>query len=83
MTRGSSNLSVMPPLAWEPGGCSWPELARNGLCAWVSTWAAMLGPKWGGGKFTGKKEFIGIELGVGVNFLVVGWEMKLPMLLSF
>ena len=62
----------MPPLAWEPGGCSWPEFATNGLWVGVSTYAAMLGPKWGGGKLTGKNEFIGIELGVGVNFLVVG-----------
>jgi hypothetical protein len=32
----------------------------------------MLGPKVGGGRLIGRNEFIGIELGVGVNFFVVG-----------
>ena len=30
MTVGSSNLRVIPPVAWEPGGCSWPVFATNG-----------------------------------------------------
>jgi hypothetical protein len=82
MTLGNSNLRVIPPEACDPGGCNWPLLAMKGLWYDGSS-AAVDGPKVGGGKFIGMNEFIGIEDGVGVNFLVSGFEIKLPIDFSF